>query len=234
MISDEDDALLRKVFRMARKDPTVVRCGNVWVDVPGAIERRVACSDGLCWKSAGKSLTGKSCCSTFRVPIERKEVRRIEKVLTEVRTIRDVGAAIDRAGGFWHDEDGTPWLNTRPDESCVFLSAPPGGMPLCTLHEWAASRGIDHRKVKPETCCLFPLYVAMCDDDALVTSYGSRWYCELEPDERDDIKTFACTKPPKGGGVPLVTEQRAELEHQLGKRRWAAALEKLRALGHEV
>ena len=233
--ASDEEAEFRDLFRRLRKDPTVVRCGTTYVDVPGTVERRVACGDGLCWKSArGGSLTGKSCCSTFRVPVERADMRRIDRVLGEIRKIRDVGAAIDRTGRYWYEDEGAHWLATRPDESCVFLSAPPGGMPLCTIHEWAHSKGIDHRKVKPETCCLFPLYLVQWGDESFLTGYGSRWYCELEPGEADDIKTFACTRPPRGTGMPLLLEQADEIQYRIGARRWGATLRKLRALGHPL
>lgn len=228
----DEDRMLRRLFAKLRKDPRIVRCGTVWIDVPGTIERTVACSDGLCWQSAkGRSLAGKSCCTTFNVPIERKDVRRIAKILPELRRIRDVGAAVDRAGGFWREEGGTPWLSDRPSGACVFLSAPPGGAPLCTIHEWAVARGVDHRSVKPETCCLFPLYVVEWGRDYFVTSYGSPWWAELEPGEADEVKSFVCLHPPAGTGRPLLFEQADELRYRIGPRRWAATLRKLRSLG---
>lgn len=232
--ANDDDEMFRALFRKLRRDPTVLRCGTVYVDVPGVVERRTACGDGLCWKTAGRRLTGRSCCTTFRVPVEKADIRRIEKVLPSVRAIRDVGAAIDRAGGFWRREDGMLWLRSRPDSACVFLSAPRGGPPLCTLHEWAATQGLDHRKVKPETCCLFPTYLVEWGDEVFITSYGSRWYEELEPEERDDLKSFACIHPPAGAGRSLLLEQADELAYRLGARRWSATLRKLRAAGHAV
>jgi hypothetical protein len=231
---DPEQRMLRRLFARLRKDPTVVRCGTTYVDVPGTIERKVACADGLCARGLrGRALAGKTCCTTFDVPVEAKDVRRIAKILPEVRAIRDVGAAIDRAGGFWVFEDGERRLRTRPGGACVFFSAPPGEAPRCTIHEWAALRGLEHREWKPETCCLFPLYLVEWGEDAFVTGYGSRWFLEIEPDERDEVKSFACLHPPTGGRA-LLAEQEEELRYRLGARRWGAMLRKLRALGHPV
>lgn len=230
-----EDFDFRGFFAGLRDAPGIVRSGNVHVDVPGTVERRVACSDGLCQRGLrGRALVGKTCCTTLRVPVERLDVRRIERVLPEVRKIRDVGDAIDRAGGFWHEDEGSLWLRGRPSGACVFLSAPRGGPALCTLHEWAASRGMDHRKVKPEMCCLYPLYLVMWGDTVCVTSYGSRLWRELEPEEGDDLPTFACLNPRPGEGRPLLVEQQDELEARIGRGRWRAALRKLRSLGHPV
>jgi len=231
----DDQVMLAKLFARLRKDPGVVRCGTTYVDVAGTIRRTVACGDGLCWTAGrGRALSGKSCCTTFHVPLERRDIRRIEKVLPQVRAIRDVGAAIDRAGGFWTKDDGQVRLRERPTGACVFLSAPRGGAPLCTIHEWAAGNGVDWRSVKPETCCLFPLFLVEWSEDVFVTSYGSPWFAEIEPEEAEDLKSFACLHPPAGRGRPLLVEQADELRYRLGARRWGAMLRKLRALGHPV
>lgn len=232
---EEEQRMLRRLFARLRKDPTVVRCGTTYVDVPGTVERRVACGDGLCSRGLrGRALAGKTCCTTFVVPVEPKDVRRIARILPELRTIRDVGAAIDRAGGFSGREDGYVRLLTRPSGACVFLSAPPGEAPRCTIHEWAAARGLDHRAWKPETCCLFPLYLVQWGEDTFVTGYGSPWFREIEPCEAEDVKSFSCLHPPRGGGRPLLAEQEDELRYRIGSRRWGATLRKLRALGHPV
>ena len=94
--ADFTDAQFRAFFAKVRRDPGVVRCGSVHVDVAGAVGRKVAC--GACMATSSvRALAGKTCCTTFRVPVERAEIRRIEKVLPHVRAIRDVGAAVDRA-----------------------------------------------------------------------------------------------------------------------------------------
>ncbi len=230
---DDDDRLVERIFRELRTRADVVRVGSVYVDVPGAVLRRFACGDGLCMHAGrGRALFGKSCCTTFRVPIEREDVERVAKVVDDVRGVRDVGRAIDRAGGWWKVEDDQIWLLDRPDGACVFLSAPRGGRPLCTLHEWALANGRDFREVKPETCCLFPLYLLSHGDDVLVTSYGSELMRRAEPAE--EIKSFACLHPGPGQGRPAVVEQEDELRHRLGARRWDAVLRRLRALGHAV
>jgi hypothetical protein len=231
--SDEDDFDYAGFFARLRGDPRVVRRGRLFVDVPGTVERRVACSDFVCQRgTAGRGLAGKSCCASFRVPLDEGEIRRIERVLPRVREIRDVGAAIDRAGGFWKTDEGSPWLRERPDGACVFLSARPGGPALCTLHEWALSAGRDHRRLKPEVCSLFPLYLVEWEDAVLVTSYGSPFWAECEPEETDLVHRFACLHP--RAGRPLVVEQRDELEYRVGRRRWGAMLAVLRRLGHPV
>ena len=134
-------AWFRAFFGALRKDPGVVRCGTIYVDVPGTIERRVACGDGFCWEASGRAsassraISGKTCCTTFLVPVQRHEIPRIRRILPEVRKIRDVGAAIDRAGGFFREDDDGTWMNSRPNGACVFLSSAPGGPPLCSIHE---------------------------------------------------------------------------------------------------
>lgn len=234
----KEDARIERMFRKLRKRKDVVRVGKVFVDVTGAIERRLACSDGLCMAGGrpGKlaGLAGKSCCTTFRVPIGRQDVERVAKVVDEVRQIRDVGRAIDRAGGWWRIEDDQAWLENRPNGACVFLSAEPGGRPWCTIHEWSVRNGRDFRDHKPETCCLFPLYVLECGDEVLITSYGSALMRKADPEEADQIKSFDCLHPPEGAGRPVIVEQEDELRHRLGSARWDKVLAKLRKLGHPV
>ena len=102
--------------------------------------------------------------------------------------------------------------------------------------------GFDFRDHKPETCCLFPLYLAEHEHWHLVTSYGSRLMLEYdkeedeEEDEEEDGKVyeFACLHPGPGQGIPLLVEQRDELDYRLGKKRWGRVLEHLRRLGHPV
>lgn len=238
MSDDQDDTEpedFDDLFRRLRKDDNVVRVGRTFVDVKGTVERRVACADGLCMQNGdARGLTGKTCCTTFRVPLERKDVERVSLVVDQVRTVRDVGAAIDAADGWWrHDDDGL-WLETRPSGACVFLSRPRGGIPRCTIHEWALGRGLDFRAYKPEGCCLFPMYLIENGDDVLVTSYGSPYMIEVDEEEPEDIKTFACTSPPPGKGVPLLCEFEEELNYRLGAKRWAPVLQRLRDLGHAV
>lgn len=229
---DPEDTMFRTFFAKAERDPQVVRCGTVLIDVPGVVERQVVC--GNCFDEASaRALAGKVCCATFRVPIERAEVRRIERVLPQVRRVRDVGAAIDTAGGFWREEDGIVWLRERPTGACVFLSAPPGGRPLCTLHEWAVAAGRDHRRLKPESCCLFPLYLVEWEGRVFITSYGTRWWAEMEPEETDDVKDFVCFHPGRSGRS-LFAEQADELRYRLGAQRFAATRRKLIALGHAI
>lgn len=238
--SHGSQAWFREFFRGLRKDAGVVRCGTIYVDVAGTIDRQVACGDGLCWESSGRAaansraITGKTCCTTFMVPVQRPEIARIRRILPEVRKIRDVGAAIDRAGGFFHEEAGSTWMNDRPNGACVFLSSAPGGPPLCSIHEWAASKGEDHRAWKPENCCLFPLYLVQWGEDTFVTSYGSERWRAIDPAEAEFVKSYACFTPPAGRGHPVLVEQEAELRFRIGARRWNATLRKLRGLGHNV
>ena len=232
---DDEDARIERMFKKLRKRDDIVRVGTVYVDVPGAIDRRVACGEGLCMHDGrGRKLAGKTCCTTFRVPIERADVEKIAKVVDEVRQIRDVDKAIEDADGWWKVEDDEIWLEDRANGACVFLSAPKGDRPWCTIHEWAVKRGDDFRDHKPETCCLFPMYLLHCGDDVLVTSYGSELMKEADPDEADDIKEFACLHPPKGVGTSVVVEQEDELRYRLGAKRWNKVLKKLRRLGHAV
>lgn len=232
---DEDDAHIERLFKKLRKRKDVVRVGKVFVDVPGAIERHVACADGLCMaQGRGRKLAGKTCCTTFRVPIEREDVERVAKVVDEVRKIRDVDAAIEKAGGWWKIEDDQIWLEDRPSGACVFLSAAKGERPWCTIHEWAVNNGRDFRENKPETCCLFPLYVLENGDEILVSSYGSDLMKKADPEEAPQIKTFECLHPPKGQGKPVIVEQEDELRYRLGSARWERVLTKLRKLGYAV
>lgn len=232
---DDDDRQMRRLFRRLEKDAAVVRVGKVYVDVPGTVHRLVACSDGLCMRHGkGRKLAGKTCCTTFEVPVETADVERVARIVDEVRKIRDVDEAIEDAGGWWrHDADGL-WLEQRPHGACVFLSAPKGGPALCTIHEWAVSKGLEYRDHKPETCCLFPLYTAEWGRKTLVTSYGSAYMLEMEPDQADQLKTFDCTHPAAGIGRPLLVEQHDELVYRFGAKRWGRVLERLRELGHPV
>ena len=236
---DAEDRRIRKLFKRLRKSKKVVRCGEVYVDIEGAIERRTACTDGLCMAHGrGKRLTGKTCCTTFRVPLETDDVERVSKVVDEVKQIRDVTKAIEKAGGWWHIDDDQAWLEDRPDGACVFLSAPKNGPPLCTIHEWALETGREFRDHKPETCCLFPLYLLHAEDDedgeVLVTSYGSPLMREAEPDEADDIKNFDCLHPPKGQGRSILQDQEGELRYRLGSKRWDRVLGVLREAGYTL
>ena len=240
---DEDEVDFDALFRRLRKDPNVVRVGRTYVDVAGIIARQINCADGLCMQQGdARKLSGKSCCTTFRVPLERRDLERIATVVDQVRTVRDVGAAIDAAdeagdkdtADLWkHDADGL-WLETRPTGACVFLSRPRGGIPRCSIHEWALSRGLDFRAYKPEGCCLYPMYLIENGDELLVTSYGSPYMLEVDDEDPDDIKTFACTLPPAGKGVPLLVEFEEELNYRLGPKRWGPVLEPLRSLWHAI
>lgn len=232
---DDDDRRIRKIFKRVRKADSVVRVGDLYVDVPGTVERQVACTEGLCMTSRklGK-LKGKTCCTTFRVPVEEQDVERVARIVDQVRTIRDVGRAIDRADGWWEIQTDGAYLRTRPSGACVFLSAPRGEVPLCTIHEWAVNQGCEFRDHKPETCCLFPLYTLESDDETLITSYGTEWMKQAEPDEADEIYEFRCLHPPKGVGRSVLEEQQDELEYRFGRKRWRRVLEKLRDLGHAV
>ena len=233
--TDEDDRIFKRLFKRIRKDPNIVRVGKVFVDVEGTVERRVSCSDGLCMHTRKlKKLAGKTCCTTFRVPVEELDVERIARVVGEVRKIRDVDAAIDEADGWWEIQDDGAYLNTRDNGACVFLSAPPGEMPLCTIHEWAVNQGYEFRDHKPETCCLFPLYLPEWEDDVLVTSYGTPYMKEAEGGESDETYPFVCLHPDEGEGRSVLVEQEEELDYRLGKERWQGVLAKLRALGHPV
>ncbi len=232
---DDEDARIERLFKKLRKRKDIVRMGDVYVDVVGAVERKIACSDGICMEHRrGRKLAGKTCCTTFRVPIEREDVEKVAKVIDEVRKIRDVDDAIDRAGGWWKVDEDQLWLEDRPSGACVFLSAPRGGRPWCTIHEWAVAAGEDFRDHKPETCCLFPLYILECDHEVLVTSYGSDLFKQADPDEADQIKSFDCLHPPRGVGRPVIVEQEGELRYRLGSKRWGKVLAKLRKLGHAV
>jgi hypothetical protein len=233
--TDDEDARIERMFKKLRKRKDVVRVGSVYVDVPGAIHRKVACGEGLCMHDAqGEELAGKTCCTTFRVPIEREDVEKVSKVVDEVRKIRDVDETIEDADGWWKIEDDQIWLEDRPDGGCVFLSAAKGERPWCTIHEWAVNNGKEFRDHKPETCCLFPMYLLQSDDDVLVTSYGSELMKEADPDEADQIKAFACLQPPEGMGKSVLVEQEDELRYRLGAKRWDKVLKKLRKLGHPV
>ena len=234
---DDDQRMMEALFRRLPGDSAVVQCGSVFVDVPWSVDRIVACADGLCMGSGGKKmkkLAGKTCCTTFRVPLTTEDVERIVHCVDEVKKIRDVGAAIEKAEGWWHhDEDGL-WLERRKSGACVFLSAAKGERPWCTIHEWAVNNGKDWRAHKPEGCCIFPLYLIEYGDDVLVTSYGSPFMLEVDTEEPEDIETFKCTAPPEGVGTSVLIEQQEELEYRLGKARWTRTLAKLRKLGHAV
>ncbi len=233
--TDDDDRRIGRMFKRFKKDPNIVSVGKIHVDVKGAVERKVACSDGLCMQNRrGRKLAGKTCCTTFRVPIERVDVERISRVVEEVAQIRDVGRAIEKAGGWWKVDDGTLWLEDRPSGACIFLSAAKGERPWCTIHEWAANHGEEFRDYKPETCCLFPIYVVECGDETLVTSYASPYMLEADPDEADDIRSFDCLHPPKGVGRAVIVEQADELRFRLGTKAWGRVEKKLRKLGHAV
>ena len=234
----DDEAIDRRFdryFAALRTNRDVVRCGDTFVDVPWAVKRIVACSDGLCAKAGPlRDLAGKGCCATFDVALGPGERERIAEVLPEIRALRDVGRVIDATGGWWKRQDGGESLRVRKNGACVFLSAPPGGIPRCSIHEWALSKGLDHRKLKPEICCMFPLYMVQWGDEVFVTSYGSPLMVEMDPHEEDRIESFVCINPPPGVGRPLVIEQRDEIEYRIGARRWGAMLRKLRELGHDV
>ena len=233
---DEQERRYEEVFRSLKSNPDVVQIGYVYIDIPATIDRSVACSEGLCMSSRKfKKLKGKTCCTTFNVPLETEDVERLACIVDEVKEIRDVGKAIEKAEGWWrHDEDGL-WLEDRPSGACVFLSVPPEGPPLCTIHEWALTNGLEFRDYKPETCCLFPLYLAEQENEYLVTGYGSRLMLALDEDEsEDEIENFACLCPAPGVGKPLLVEQQQELEYRLGKDRWGRVLGRLREMGHPV
>ena len=232
---EKENARIARMFKKLRKRDDVVQVGNVYVDIPGAVERMVACGEGLCMHDGrGEELAGKTCCTTFRVPIEREDVEKVAKVVDEVRQIRDVDEAIEEADGWWKIEDDQIWLEDREDGGCVFLSAPKGDRPWCTIHEWALNNGKEFRDHKPETCCLFPIYMLTSDDDVLITSYGSELMKEADPDEADDIKNFACLYPPEGRGTSVIVEQADELRYRLGTKKWNKVLKRLRKLGHPV
>ncbi len=233
----DDDDQMRRHFRRLARDPNIVRKGKVYVDVEGTVHWQVACSDGLCMEGGGslRKLQGKTCCTTFNVPVTREDVEQVAKVVDEVRKIRDVDHAIRKQDGWWHvDDDGDLYLEDRPSGACVFLSAPRGERPWCTIHEWASNHGVDWRKHKPEGCCLFPLYTLEWGEHVLVTSYGTEYMLDVEPDQRDVLQSFVCFKPPKGVGRSLLVEQREELEYRLGEKRWGKVRAKLNALGHAV
>jgi hypothetical protein len=179
-------------------------------------------------------MAGKSCCATFEVALGPGERKRIAAVIPKIRKMRDLGKVIDATGGWWRQSDDGDSLRTRTNGACVFLSAPPGEAPRCALHEWALTVGRDHRKVKPEICSLFPLFLVQWGDEVLVTSYGARLMVEIDPSNGEEAVQFACTSPPTGVGRPLLVEQRGEIEYRIGARRWGAMLRKLRALGHAV
>ena len=232
---DDDDTDFEGLFRKARKDPNVLRVGKVFIDIKGTVVRQVACADGLCMQKGGmKSLSGKTCCTTFRVPLEPDDINRVAPVVNEVKKIRDVAAAIDEADGWWHHDSDGLWLEQREHGGCVFLSKPPEGMPRCTIHEWAVKQGHDFRAYKPEGCCLFPMYLIDDGEHVLVTSYGSPYMLYVDEEEADNIKSFACTEPPPGVGRPLLCEFEEELNYRLGTKRWGKALRKLRERGHPV
>ena len=237
---DEEDARIDRMFKRLKKRDDVVRVGEIYVDIAGAIDRKIACGDGLCMHDSegrelqGEDLASKTCCTTFRVPIDRDDVERVAKVVDEVRQIRDVDEAIDDADGWWKVEDDEIWLEDREDGGCVFLSAKEGERPWCTIHEWALNNGKEFRDHKPETCCLFPMYLLQSDTKTLVTSYGSELMKEADPDEAEDIKAFSCLHPAEGQGVPVVVEQEDELRYRLGSAKWNKVLKKLRKLGHPV
>lgn len=228
---DEDDIRIEKMFKRMRKMKTVARVGDVFVDIPGAIQRMTACSDGICMTTSRLSkLTGKTCCTTFNVPLEKDDVERVSKCVDEVRKIRDVDDAIKKADGWWYIEDDELFLEDRPSGACVFLSAPKGDRPWCTIHEWAVNNGKEFRDYKPETCCLFPLYILENDEEVLVTGYGSPLMREAEPDEADDIQEFNCLHPPKGQGTSILADQADELRYRLGADRWDGVLAKLKEM----
>ncbi len=229
----KEDKRMRKFFRKLRKDPDIVRAGRVYVDVPGVVKRRVACSDGLCMRHGrGRQLSGKSCCTTFEVPVSTDDVEAISKVVDDVRQIRDVDRAIRKANGWWRvDPDAEQlWLNSRPSGACVFLSAAKGKRPWCTIHEWALANGVDFRDHKPEGCCLYPLYTVQHGDDMFITSYGTSYMLEMEPEQEGQIKTFDCLAPPKGVGRTLLEEQGDELRYRVGDKRWSKVLARLAEL----
>jgi hypothetical protein len=231
----DDDGTLARLFAKAKADPRIVRVGRTLVDVPATIERRFDCSAGACLRPGPmRALAGKACCTTFDVPLGPGERARIERVLPEIRAMHDVDRAIRAAGGWRRRLEGAEWLRTRSSGACVFLAAPRGEVPRCTLHEWALANGRDHRRVKPEICCLFPLYIVQLGDEILLTAYGSDLMLEADPAEAGRIETFVCTNPPPGAGRPLLVEQAAEISYRIGPRRWARVLAKLRSLGHPV
>jgi len=230
-----DQKLMDALFKRLKTDANVVRCGTTYVDVAGTIERLVACADGLCMRRRrGKRLLGKTCCSTFRVPLTTEDVEQVAKCVDEVRTLHDVDRAITKTEGWWfHDDEGL-WLERRKNGSCVFFTAPDGEPPRCAIHEWALREGLEHRKYKPEGCCLFPIYLIEYGEEALITSYGTPYMLEVDEEEPEDIHTFKCTNPPTVMGTPLLIEQQDELAYRLGRARWGRMLAKLRKLGHAV
>lgn len=236
----DDSEQMDRLFRQLRKSKDIVRVGKVYVDVPWTVYRMTACGDGPCMADAigkkrwEKHVKGKTCCTTYAVPLVKDDVERVARVVDEVRKIRDVDKAIRRADGWWKVEDNELWLEQRPSGACVFLSAKPGEAPLCTIHEWALEQGDNYRDHKPEACCLYPLYTAEYGDEILITSYGSPLMKILEPDQADLIERFACTWPEQGKGRSVLADQQGELEYRLGAGRWAKVLAKLRRLGHEI
>lgn len=232
----DDDRQMRKFFRKLRQRDDVVDTEKVYVDVPGTVYRRVACTDGLCMAHGrGRALSGKTCCTTFDVPVTQDDVEQVAKVVDEVRKIRDVNRAIEKADGWWRiDDKGFPYLNERPSGACVFLSAAKGERPWCTIHEYCVGADIDFRKHKPEGCCLFPLYFVEWGGRTLVTSYGTDYMKRVEPDQADMIQRFDCLHPPKGKGRSILVDQQEELGYRLGKPRWDRVLAKLAEAGHEL
>lgn len=228
MDDDTEAEEMEAFFEHVRSAPGIARIGDVYVDIEHTVNRLVACSDGLCMQSQGPGRPRTSgCCNSFDVPLDRDDVERVSRVVEEVRKIRDVDRAIERADGWWrHDEEGL-WLEKRPSGACVFLSAPKGESPRCTIHEWALEQGHDFRDHKPATCCIYPLYTAELDDEILVTSYGSPLMLRLEPDQADQLKFFACTAPPAGVGRSILIEMHDELCYRVGSDRWLPMVEHL-------
>jgi hypothetical protein len=144
----------------------------------------------------------KNCCSSYEVTVTGREMKNIigympmaTRFCSQLKTDNDLENVFERVQGRLYS------IDTNDDGSCVFSYFEKGKI-VCSLHAVAAHMGIPFRKVKPESCLLWPL--AIFEGESRILSID------------DDIFEFRCNTPRRKGTMSLCPSIADNIERLFG------------------
>jgi hypothetical protein len=160
---------------------------------------RICSVNHKCTGCIGES---KSCCSSYEVTISSKELKNIvgciplaAQFCAHLKTQNDIDNVFEQISSRLYS------IDTNEEGTCVFAYFE-GDRIVCSLHVVAEQLGIHFRKVKPESCLLWPL--AIFEGESRILSID------------DDIFEFSCNVRNEKGIFSLCPSIAGNIERVFG------------------
>jgi len=207
----------------------IVKVGNLLFDAQAMLQEFVCdtrlCIPGKNGKIRGGKRKSNSCCVVYTPRLSTKERDRIDRILPGMlERFPRLGAAIEKAGGYYEWDEGFDRLLSKGRKSfCVFLTPDTGefGFHGCMIHAYCLESNLSPYLYKPSACVMFPLFLLDVDEEdevVLVTVHGEE-VMRLGEDE-DNYADVGCIHRNKIARRPVYVEMKDTLVHMFGAEAW--------------